>query len=118
MLKEFQKKYKKFMKKRYGSVVPMIVGGDKTIWNFNHPLLGPQHFRRVTFQWRHEKAWLCFKPTLEGYQCSKTGLIIEAKHSAELIGKFHELVTEAVVKNELPKFTKKRAVFERRFNRL
>lgn len=107
-----KKKFRKSLKKRYGTIVPMVVGGDKQIYNFLSIFAGPQHFRRVKFQWRHERAPFCFRPVLDGYQCVKTGLIIQADNVLAMTNQFETMAKAAKEEGKLEELTKRRVSYE------
>lgn len=113
-----KKKFRKILKKRYGKVIPVIVGGTKLRWNFHHPVSGSEHWREVLYQWRHEKAPLGWGRIISGYQSLTNGMVVEASSLDELKTKLDGIIAEYVKQDDLDTYHRRRAIYEKRIIRL
>lgn len=113
-----KKKIRKILKKRYGKVIPVIVGGSKLRWNFHHPITGSEHWREVDYQWRYEKAPLCWGRVISGYQSLTSGMVVEASDLDDLKEKLNVIIDEAVKEGMLEAYQRRRAIYEKRIIRI
>lgn len=117
-LHPIKKKIRKILKKRYGRVIPVICGGTKLRWNFHHPVTGSEHWREVEYQWRHEKAPLCWGRKISGYQSLTNGMVIEADSLDDLKAKLDVVIQTAVDEGTLDTYQRRRPIYEKRIIRL